>query len=289
LPKEYQESLSYFEYTTLLAGVSFEGLEYAVMEAGLGGEYDATNVFDKILSLITPIDFDHQAFLGESIEDIASTKIRSIQKEAVLGKQKHIEVIEIAKDIAKQKGTKIYLIDNILTQDEILDIKWFVKEKNFPSFFVDNFSLAAAGAKKLGINLNIQNLKDFEIFGRMQKISKNIIIDVGHNILAAKAIKEEIKKRVVLVYNSYEDKDYEEILKILKPIIKRIEIIEIKDERIEKKEKLQKVLEKLNIKYSDFKYIDKNENYLIFGSFKVVETFLKYLSRQGLEKNIRIN
>ncbi|WP_281950342.1 bifunctional folylpolyglutamate synthase/dihydrofolate synthase [Nitrosophilus kaiyonis] len=284
LPKKFQKSLSYFEYTTLLAMVAFENVEYAILEAGLGGEFDATNVFDKELSLITLIDFDHQSFLGENIKDIASTKIRSIQKEAILGYQKYDEVKEVAKKIAENKNAKLYEIEEILTSDEIFAIKRFVKEKGLPSFFVDNFSLAATGAKKLSIELDLQKVKDIKIFGRMQKIAKNITIDVGHNKAAAKAIEKELKEKVVLVYNSYEDKDYEEILKILKPKIKKVEIIDIKDDRIVKKEILIDALKKLNIKYQDFKNIKKDENYLIFGSFKVIETFLKLRSRTSNKK-----
>lgn len=57
------QSLSYFEYTTLLAMVVFSQIcDYIVLEAGLGGEFDATNIFPKCLSIITPIGLDHQAF-----------------------------------------------------------------------------------------------------------------------------------------------------------------------------------------------------------------------------------
>ena len=78
------DALSYFEYTTLLAFVVFENCDLMVLEAGLGGEFDATNVCDKELSIITPIGIDHQAFLGDTIEEIAATKIRSIQKQVTV-------------------------------------------------------------------------------------------------------------------------------------------------------------------------------------------------------------
>lgn len=56
------DSLSYFEYTTLLGMIVFKECDYVVMEAGLGGEHDATAVFEKILTLVTPIAYDHEAF-----------------------------------------------------------------------------------------------------------------------------------------------------------------------------------------------------------------------------------
>ncbi|NCD12272.1 MAG: bifunctional folylpolyglutamate synthase/dihydrofolate synthase, partial [Epsilonproteobacteria bacterium] len=88
LDSDVADSLSYFEYTTLLAMVIFsKHCEYVVLEAGLGGEHDATNIFPKILSIVTPIGIDHQAFLGESIEAIAQTKINSVCTDVVLAKQ----------------------------------------------------------------------------------------------------------------------------------------------------------------------------------------------------------
>lgn len=62
LPLELLKLLTYFEYTTLLAIVLSDNLDYLVLEAGLGGEFDATNVVPNNLSLITTIDLDHQSF-----------------------------------------------------------------------------------------------------------------------------------------------------------------------------------------------------------------------------------
>ena len=100
LTPEDADALSYFEYTTLLALLCYKECEYVVLEAGLGGEYDATAVFENILTLVTPIDFDHEAFLGSSIEEIATTKLNAVQSAAILARQLHNEVATIAKEIA---------------------------------------------------------------------------------------------------------------------------------------------------------------------------------------------
>ena len=78
-----------------------------------------------------------------------------------------------------------------------------------------------------------------------------------------------------MVYNSYKDKDYKEILTILKPIVHHVEIIDIDDSRIESKELLQNTLNSLEIEYTSFIKVSKDFNYLVFGSFSVVEQFLK--------------
>jgi len=77
-------SLSYFEYLTFLAFLAFENLDYVIFEAGLGGEYDATSVVDYDLTLVTKIGLDHTAFLGETIEKIAKTKIRAIKSDTIV-------------------------------------------------------------------------------------------------------------------------------------------------------------------------------------------------------------
>ena len=275
LPKEFVEDLSYFEYTTLLAAISFEGVDFAIMEAGLGGEFDATNVFEKRLSLIATIGLDHQAFLGDSIKKIALTKIRSIQKDAILGHQKYKSIKKIAMDIAKSKNCNLYLVDDLLNKDEKYKIKNFIVKKNYPIFFENNFSLAYSAKKILEIDLDINSCNDLEIFGRFQKIAKNIIIDVGHNPLAAKALFKSLKKDTVLIYNAYKDKDYKEVLKILKPKIKRVEIIDIDDDRVVDKDELKEVLKSLKIDFKEFKGLKSGEQYFVFGSFRVVEKFLK--------------
>jgi dihydrofolate synthase/folylpolyglutamate synthase len=120
--------------------------------------------------------------------------------------------------------------------------------------------------------------------GRFEYYKKNIIVDVGHNSLAATVIAKELEKssqKFILVYNSYEDKDYPTILKILKPYLQEVQIISLEDKRVVSQELLEKTLEKLNITYKQFEIMNINEqnNYLVFGSFLVVEEFLKGMKR----------
>jgi len=281
LPKDVSETLSYFEYTTLLAAFAFEGLDFVIMEAGLGGEFDATNVFNKKTSLITTIDFDHQAFLGNTIEEIATTKLRSIEKEAIIGKQIHkisskfqvsrpkVEVKEYAKEL--KPNAKIYDYLEFFEKREIEDLKNNFK---FASFLFDNFLLAMSFLKKENIPFSIKDIDDLILRGRFEEIEKDLWIDVGHNPLAAKAIVNNLKEPVYLVYNTYSDKNYEEILKILKPKINTLYLIDVKNERIEKKENIKKVAKNLGIKVDDFKEVKKPM--LVFGSFSVVEEFIKW-------------
>jgi dihydrofolate synthase/folylpolyglutamate synthase len=275
LGQEISDSLSYFEYTTLLAFVVFENSDLMVLEAGLGGEFDATNVCDKELSVVTPIGIDHQAFLGESIEEIAATKIRSIQNKVLLAPQVYDEVVEVAKNIALEKNAELFSVQGsgFRVQEELEDIG---VQKGWGDYLIDNAMVALKALEMLDISYNMNDLLSLELFGRFYALRDNIRIDVGHNPLAAKAIEKALDEKIVLIYNSLDDKEYEEVLRILKPKVKRVEILAIDSQRATTLEDIEKALNKVGIKYSYFdNKIDKDEHYLVFGSFYVVEEFLK--------------
>ena len=271
LGSEMSKALSYFEYTTLLAFVVFEHCDLMVLEAGLGGEFDATNVCDKELSIITPVGIDHQAFLGETIEEIAATKIRSIQKQALLAPQPYEKVVEVAKEIAKAKGAVLRQ-----AQEPRSEVTEIAKAKGWPEYLAENASVALQALDMLHIHYDINDLKSLELFGRFYALTPNIRIDVGHNPLAARAIVDAMEPETVLIYNSLDDKDYETVLRILSPKVKHVEIISIASQRSATLKAIEKALRTVGVPYSDFNHeIEAEERYLVFGSFYVVEAFLK--------------
>ena len=281
LGREMSDALSYFEYTTLLAFIVFENCDLMVLEAGLGGEFDATNVCDKELSIITPIGIDHQAFLGETIEEIAGTKIRSIQKNVLLAPQVYDEVIEVAKEIANDVGADLRICTRLNRQDDPYGLWQIAKQKGWGEYLIENATVALQALDILEIKYDIEDLKSLELFGRFYQLTKNVRIDVGHNPLAAQAIAKALDKNVVLIYNSLDDKDYEKVLSILQPKVKRVEIIPIDSQRATTLEEIEKALQKVGLEYSYFENeIKKDEEYLVFGSFYVVEAFLK--GRKGI-------
>lgn len=270
------EALSYFEYTTLLAMIAFAQCEYVVLEAGLGGEFDATNAFDKRLSIFTPIDFDHAAFLGNTIDSIAATKLRSMENIALLGKQKHPEVEIIARTIAEEKGCRLHRVEELVTiEQESLALRLALKN-GLSDYLRDNLELAMAGYALLGYEVKEELFDQSALFGRLSKILPNVTLDVGHNALAARAIAEAYAgKKVTLVYNTYADKDYREILAILRPIIELVEIIEVEEGRIVERGLLEAALRDLEILYAPFSQVLPERNYLVFGSFSVAEAFIR--------------
>ena len=278
LSNEQSESLSYFEYTTLLAMIVYEECDYVVLEAGLGGEFDATNVFDKTLSLFTPIDIDHQSFLGDDIASIAGTKLRSMQSTAILGRQVHAEVEAIYYAIADEKGCKAETIDDVLSFSEQKSIHTLASKNGLAVYLQENLLLAMSALKHLGFSADVERLSAAPLFGRLSKIRKNVLLDVGHNVLAAEAIAKALKgQKFTLVYNSYRDKDYKNIIATLSPIISAVELIDVCDVRIEQEQELRRVIEAEGITVTKFATVEKEKNYLVFGSFSVAEAFLKRL------------
>ncbi|WP_226966464.1 bifunctional folylpolyglutamate synthase/dihydrofolate synthase [Sulfurimonas sediminis] len=270
------DSLSYFEYTTLLAVFLYQECDYIVLEAGLGGEHDATAVFENILTLVTPVGFDHEAFLGSDILSIATTKLNAMQKKVILSKQPHKEVMQIAKKIAQEKNIRVADYSELLEAQDKEKIEKIARYHKLAYYLKENLMLSVAALKSLGISYEAEDFKHAKLFGRLSQLETNILIDVGHNTLAARSIYESLKEnKYILVYNSFKDKNYSEILTVLQPIIEHVEIIAVEDERIEESTKLKKAIEDLQIKHTSFQGIDADKNYLVFGSFSVVETFLK--------------
>jgi len=279
---EDADKLSYFEYTTLLAFLAFRGVEFAIIEAGLGGEFDATNVVEKELLLVTKIDYDHTDFLGSKIEDIARTKLNAISKKALIANQTHHIVLEIAKEIGEIKKAQIFNVEELLEPVIKDEIDIFVTKEYLPRFQIENLSNAVASMKLLGLGDRIRLENIYPPMGRAQRLNSSITLDVGHNTMAARALLDEFAgKKVVLIYNSMKDKDYKTILEILRPIIKRVEVLELRFDRALDIEVLKGYLKGCDIPYADFKKIESDEEYLVFGSFYTVERFLKIYKGEG--------
>ena len=280
--KSDAELLSYFEYTTLLAFLAFKNLDYVVVEAGLGGEFDATNVIKKELLLCTKIDMDHKDFLGESIEKIGRTKLNAMDSAVLLGEQEHKEIIGIAKEIAMKKNSKVYLVEDLIDDTSHDEIVAYIKKNNMADFQIQNLSNSVAAMKILKLPISLQHILLTSLEGRCQKINDNITIDVGHNLLGAKAIKSHFYgKKVNLIYNVMSDKDYESILEELRPIIKKVMILKLDTPRALDIKILGDFLHTRGFDFEEFCGIKKDEEYLVFGSFYTVEKFLR-LHKEGL-------
>lgn len=269
---DFIHQCSYFEYATFLACVLAQDVDFFVIEAGLGGEYDSTSCIRRDISVFTSIGMDHQEILGNSIEEIAITKLNSMTHTAFIAYQSFPIIKELAHQIAYKKNAKLYEVSPS-RQAVIYSEKYFL-----PSFLRDNFDTAINVLNFFNIDLEIQSFPPLDLIGRCQKFSPNITLDVGHNEDAAKQLARFFNhKKIILVYNTYKQKDVRSILKTLRKIVKKILIIEVKNDRIIEISKLKSIIEELGIDFEVFNplMMDENEEYLIFGSFSVIKQFLE--------------
>ena len=277
LPPEVARSLSYFEYATLLCAPLFEGCDFFVCEAGVGGEFDATNVFDKRLSLFTPIGFDHTALLGDALEQIATTKFNAMADVALMNDEMSELCADIARGIAAKKGATLKFASKNLSSEDKNEIKIYAEKFGLPEFLRSNLTLSSSAFKELGFSLNLANLGALDLGGRCEKIAPNVTIDVGHNEMAAQALAKKFAgKKLNLIFNAFADKDIKAVLKAIKPIVKKTYIIEYETPGRElATAQVKEALRELDMEFADFTDVRADEEYLAFGSFYLVEAFLK--------------
>lgn len=277
LPPEVARSLSYFEYATMLCAALFEGCDFFVCEAGVGGEFDATNVFDKRLSVFTPIGFDHTALLGDTLEKIATTKFNAMADAALMNDDMNELCAGIARQIAAKKGVTLKFASENLSDDDKNEIKIYAEKFGLPEFLRSNLTLSSSAFKELGFSLNLANLGALDLNGRCEKIASNVTIDVGHNEMAAQALVKRFEgKKLNLIFNAFADKDIKAVLKAIKPIVKKTYIIEYEAPGRElATAQVKEALRQLDMEFADFTDVRTDEEYLAFGSFYLVEAFLK--------------
>ena len=134
---------SYFEVLTFLAFRVFRDCDYLVLEAGLGGEFDSTTTcFKRDLTLFTHIGIDHQEYLGETIEEIATTKLNAMSKKAILGIQRDLTIVRLAKKITQEKQANLHILEK---QDILPSIKEYSKKHAYPKYQEENLTMANFG------------------------------------------------------------------------------------------------------------------------------------------------
>lgn len=218
---------SFFEITTALAFFFFERekVDFAVIETGLGGRLDATNVIRPIISVITNISYDHTNILGNTLEKIAKEKAGIIKEKTnvVIG-EKNIETDKIFIEIAKEKEANIYFSEDI-EKSKLLesDLKGSFQKKNILlakatlNILEKNYKLSSGDIEKGFKNV----IKNTNFKGRWQILSQNpkIICDIAHNFSGINEIcnqlKEEVYENLYILYGTSDDKNIEDIVKIL--------------------------------------------------------------------------
>jgi dihydrofolate synthase/folylpolyglutamate synthase len=305
--------LTYFEFLTVVAFEIFrkQKIKIAIIETGLGGRYDATNVKykNKILSIITSIDLEHTNYLGRTKKLILLEKEKIIGSGFAVCNVKNQELKNILIKLHKNRvlfPEDFFEVVKIVYKKDMLEI--LIKEKKGGFITVKTYMIEPVQAeniltvltcfyilqkiKLINIPLNkiINGIKKTIIPGRFTKHKKGYYLSVAHN---PAAIKEMLKtarmiagnKRIVYVFSALKDKSISGIFKILSQD-KNIFVIltQIKNERAINIEKLKRNIVKYNINYKaepdNFKALGlafklkKDGIIVIGGSFYLVNKFI---------------
>jgi len=252
----HENMLTFFEITTAMAFKYFKdmGVDFVVLEVGLGGRFDATNVVENpVVSVITNVNFDHTKILGNTLEDIAFEKAGIIKKGSKVITSETKEVpLKIIKEQAFKKNVDIYLYG----KDFDFKNHSFVVNKNkfdysglWRNFYnleismngehqLLNCSTALASfeiiAKELALNFSENDLRNVlkttRWPGRFEILfldNKEIVLDGAHNPAGALSLKKSLEiyypsKQKIAVLGVLDDKDYETMITEIKDTFNKI-------------------------------------------------------------------
>lgn len=212
---------TFFELSTVLAMLYFAKakVDIAVMEVGMGGRWDATNVLDPAISILTPIDFDHTDFLGDSLEKIAGEKAGIIREGGLLlTSEQGTEALEILRKTCAERKAEIWEISRIFDAEVFsmnLTGSMFnltfnnrrldgIKIPLAGSHQIKNAALSIAAAERLrGIGFTgitdqgiLSGLEKTVWRGRLETVSAapKVVLDVAHNPAAARVLVSELRE-----------------------------------------------------------------------------------------------
>jgi len=239
---------TFFEVITSMAFLYFfkEQVDFLVLEVGLGGRLDATNVCEPLISVITHLDYDHMDKLGNSLEEIAREKGGIIKPEGiVISSKQYEEAYNEIKKIANEKNSLIYSVGREISYKIVKsDIKGVIfnlkgiyhNYKNLHTPLLgrhqaDNATTAITTIEALkirGVKISEKairaGLKKVKLTGRLEIIQNNptLILDGAHNPSGIRIVRQALKEifsyhRLILVLAIFADKDYKKMIQIIAP------------------------------------------------------------------------
>jgi len=232
LSSSWEHSPTFFEYATALAFDWFAGrCEIAIIETGMGGRLDATNVVNPLVSVITPIARDHTQWLGSSLAKIAAEKagIFKAGRPAVSAAQRPV-VRKILKSVASTREVPLAFVDS--QWEEPLTLSGLHQKQN-AALAVRAITAAGLVVDREAVTAGLAAVR---WPGRFQKLTDHWILDGAHNPHSAEALvttwKEEFgSRRVPVIFGCLADKDVASLLAIVKTIASEFHFVPVANER----------------------------------------------------------
>lgn len=241
--EEYGD-LNLFEFLTIMAIIYFEreGVDLAILEVGMGGRADSTNIFtsrEKLISIITSISMDHMEYLGDTIEEIADAKAGIIQEDGlVVTTNRDPKILGVIEKEAKEKSAELFYtkdLESEILRSDLKGIDFKLKldgeEEDFHlkqigDYQVENaigaiyalYLLNKRGILKISLDDIKERIKTSTWKGRMEIVSRDplIILDGAHNFDGIKRLVESLDnfkfKKLHLIMSILADKEHKKML-----------------------------------------------------------------------------
>jgi len=301
--------LTYFEVATLSALWYFNAhsLDIIILEVGLGGRLDATNIIDSTVSIITTIAFDHEAFLGHTLDAIGYEKagIMRQDKPCIYA---DINPPDSIKNQADRIKVPLLCFDRdyqIQPLNDTFKITWQDKSWTLPK---PSIQLQSAAAALMAVTLlqdrlpvtmpSMQNaMKNIAVSGRLEllKGAINVLLDVSHNPQAAQLLAHYVKqisaKRVHAVFSALEDKDVTGLIAPLKDCVDHWYPAQLNTRRAASLACLQAIFTDLHIKTTGYANpkaafesakikANTGDLIIVYGSFFTVAAIRAQITRE---------
>ena len=271
--KQFEALPTFFEQVTAIALLAFSNasVDIAVLETGLGGRLDATTCACAETVVITQVAMDHEAYLGNTIQEIASEKAAIIRPgvTAIIAPQSEA-VTEVilkhcaANDVVPQFDQTSTIIDDV-TADGRFNVTFETHKATYANVRlgllgrhqIENTSLAIAVAETLqqrgyaisGIAI-AKGIETANHPGRLELIAGNpaVLLDGAHNPAGARTLRDYLnefaRRPVTLVFGSMSDKKLDEMAELLFPVVDRLVVTEVNNPRTAKLQSLEQLAEK---------------------------------------------
>ena len=299
-------SLTFFEYATLAGLYLFKAakVDVAILEVGLGGRLDATNIIDSNAVILTSIDLDHQEYLGDTRELVGREKAGVFRQHcvAVVGEP---DLPQSVKDYAEYMHTDLYRVgyefDYFLSGADSTTWCFSSSKQTFNDLPVPRLPLANAASvvalvSQVWPNISQQCIADglltAQLAGRLEQVSEQplVLLDVAHNPHAARYLAKQLQayqgRRIVALCGMLKDKDIKAVLAELAPQISQWNLVGLDNPRGASSNLLYQALPDDVSRSHAVEYLDiasawhgiqstisKDDVVIVFGSFYTVAGF----------------
>jgi dihydrofolate synthase/folylpolyglutamate synthase len=265
-------SPTFFEFATAMALYEFgrQKVEWAVIETGMGGRYDATNIITPAISIITNVSMEHRDYLGNTLAQITREKAGIIkQRTPVVTAVKQKQAQSVVQRVAHKKSAPVFMLgkDFTVRRNRTGYFSYYGIENTWHDlqtpllghYQVQNAALALAASEllnKLKAEISFKSIKNgltkTRWPGRLEIVSDKplVILDGAHNLIAARNLSKFlaanlVNRRIILVVGILDDKPYESMLKSLLPVCSRAIITRAKTDRALPPQKLYATAKKI--------------------------------------------